>query len=243
MSDKLRIGFIPLVDATALIVAVDKGFCRSGRAERRTGTRSVLVECPRQAQHRFVRRRASVVAGGNCLESGARSRQGSDRGAFHSGRERQCHHGVAHSLCRHCRCGRRRSARSEGVGTGARASCRERKEKRARSAHFRHDVSVLPSQLSSAFLDGGGRRRSRRRCAPRGAAAALHGGKPCERSRRRFLRRRAVEFGRGRSRHRPHSALRLRDFGARLGESAGGARAVGGGQSRGVFGLVRAHQR
>jgi ABC-type nitrate/sulfonate/bicarbonate transport system substrate-binding protein len=27
MSDKLRIGFIPLADATALIVAVDKGFC------------------------------------------------------------------------------------------------------------------------------------------------------------------------------------------------------------------------
>ena len=27
MSDRLRIGFIPLVDATALIVAVDKGFC------------------------------------------------------------------------------------------------------------------------------------------------------------------------------------------------------------------------
>ncbi|MBV8790658.1 MAG: ABC transporter substrate-binding protein, partial [Pseudolabrys sp.] len=29
MSDALRIGFIPLADATALIVAVDKGFCAS----------------------------------------------------------------------------------------------------------------------------------------------------------------------------------------------------------------------
>ena len=27
MSDKMRIGFIPLADASALIVAVDKGFC------------------------------------------------------------------------------------------------------------------------------------------------------------------------------------------------------------------------
>ena len=27
MSDRLRIGFIPLCDATALLIAVDKGFC------------------------------------------------------------------------------------------------------------------------------------------------------------------------------------------------------------------------
>ena len=70
-------------------------------------------------------------------------------------------------------------------------------------------------QLSSALLDGGGRRRSGRGRAAGGAAAALHGRKPRQQARRRLLRRRAVEFGRGRSRHRPHPAFRLRDPGAR----------------------------
>lgn len=31
MSERLRIGFIPLVDAAALIVAADKGFCAADR--------------------------------------------------------------------------------------------------------------------------------------------------------------------------------------------------------------------
>ena len=42
-----------------------------------------------------------------------------------------------------------------------------------------------------------------------------------------LLRRRAVEFGRGRSRHRPHPAFRLGNPAARGGEGAGGARAAG----------------
>ena len=43
-----------------------------------------------------------------------------------------------------------------------------------------------------------------------GAAAALHGRKPCQRPCGRLLRRRAVELGRGRSRRRAHPAFRLR---------------------------------
>ena len=52
---------------------------------------------------------------------------------------------------------------------------------------------------------GGGRcRPGRGRCCVAGAAAALHGGEPAEPAGGRVLRRRAVESGRGRSRHRSH---------------------------------------
>ena len=95
------------------------------------------------------------------------------------------------------------------------------------AADLRHDVSVLDPQLSSALLDGGGRRRSGRGRAARRAAAALHGREPCQQACRCLLRRRAVEFGRGRSRHRLHPAFRLGNPAARRREGAGVRAAAG----------------
>ena len=67
---RLRIGFIPLADAAALIVAVDKGFLANEGPRCRAGARGVLVERARQAQYRPVRCRASAGAGGNRLSLG-----------------------------------------------------------------------------------------------------------------------------------------------------------------------------
>ena len=52
---RLRIGFVPLCDATALIVAVDKGFAARRRARRRTGARSVdaMTLCSFFALHKI----------------------------------------------------------------------------------------------------------------------------------------------------------------------------------------------
>ncbi len=55
MTDKpLRIGFIPLVDASALIVAVDKGFTAAEGLDVTLVREAVVVERARQAQHRSV---------------------------------------------------------------------------------------------------------------------------------------------------------------------------------------------
>ena len=239
----LRIGFIPLADAAALIVAVDKGFRRRGRPRRRAGARGVVVERARQAQYRPVRRRASARAGRDRLEPRARPRQGADRRAVRARPERQCHHGVAGALCGAADAAdgdlpdpmvsARALARVVAAAQGARRG----------TAHLRHDVPVLHPQLSAALLDGGRRRRSRRGRAAGGAAAALHGGEPRERACRRLLRRRAVEFGRGRSRHRPHPAFRVGDRDARCREGAGGARSAGPTRIRMLVArLVRAHR-
>ena len=59
-----------------------------------------------------------------------------------------------------------------------------------------------------------------------------------------LLRRRAMEFGRGRSRHRPHPAFRFRDLRACHREIARRAPALGRGEPRIVLArLVRAHRR
>ena len=211
-----------------------QGLRRRGRPRRRTGARSVVVERARQAQYRPVRCGAPAGAGRDRVEPGAWPRQGADRGAVRARRERQCHHRLAALYAEIIEAAADGDiARSDGVGARAGARGRRRASARRRAAHLRHDVSVLDPQLSAALLDGGRRRRSRRGRAPRGAAAALHGGEPRQRACRRLLRRRAVELGRGRSRHRPHPAFRRREIlAARRREGAGGARALGGGESR-----------
>ena len=99
MTAPLRIGFIPLVDAAALIIAVDKGFCCRRGARRHPGAGSVVVERARQAQYRPVRRRASAGAGRDRLQPRARPRQGADRRALQSRPQRQRDHGVAGAAC------------------------------------------------------------------------------------------------------------------------------------------------
>ena len=48
---KLRIGYIPLVDAAALLVAVDFGFTAAENLNVDFGAGSVMVERTRQAQY------------------------------------------------------------------------------------------------------------------------------------------------------------------------------------------------
>ena len=97
---RLRIGFIPLADATALIIAVDKGF---------TAAEGLDVELVREVSWSNVRDKLNIglfdaahliapVAIASSL--GHRPRQGADRRAVRARRERQCHHGVAGALCR-----------------------------------------------------------------------------------------------------------------------------------------------
>ena len=187
-----------------------------------------MVERPRQAQYRPVRRRASAGAGRDRLQPRARARQGADRGAVQSRPQWQRDHGVAGAACGDHGRDRRRSVRSDGDRAGAGARRRRAAQERRRTADLRHDLSVFHPQLSAAVLDGGRRRRSRRGRSPRGAAAALHGGQSGQRSGRRVLRRRALEFDRGRSWRRPHPAFRLGHPGARRGEGARGpAKLVG----------------
>ena len=177
-----------------------QGLLRGRRARCRAGARSVVVEHARQAQHRPVRRRASDRAGRDRVEPGPRPHQGADRRAVRARRERQRHHGLARAARGARRSGRGRHPRSDGVGARrSRAWSRQRKATRRRAAHLRHDVPVLDAQLSSALLDGGGRRRSGRGRAARRAAAALHGGEPAEQamsmrsaSARRGIRSRSI---------------------------------------------------
>ena len=199
-SESLRIGFIPLTDATALIVAVDKGF---------TAKQGLSVDLVREVSWSNMRDKLNIgvfdaahliapVAIASSLGIG--HRQGADRGAVCARRERQCHHGVAGAAQRadywRPTAG---SDRSEGLGASAGACRRRAAQARRRPADLRHDVSVLHPQLSSALLDGGGRRRSGRGCAPRRAAAALYGGESFQTARstasasaRRGIRSRSI---------------------------------------------------
>ena len=220
--------------------------CRRGGADRRgrqglrrrrgprcrARARSVVVERARQAQYRLVRCRAPACAGGDRVEPRHRPRQGADRRAVRAGGERQRHHGVARALRRHRRRGGRQHRRSDGVGARARPRRRQAQGQGRGAADLRDDLPVLDPQLSSALLDGGRRRRSRRGCPSGRAAAALHGRQPRQRTRRRLLRGCALEFGRGRPRRRLHPAFRVGDPAARGREGAGDARPLGAGAPR-----------
>ena len=208
---RLRIGFIPLADAAALIVAVDKGFAAAEGLD---------VELVREVSWSNVRDKLNIglfdaahllapVAIASSLGLG--HVQGADRGAVRSRPQRQRHHGLARAVC-----GAWPSAADGDIAdpmVSARALARVVAAAQGARAQepltFGMTFPVLHPQLSAALLDGGRRRRSRRGRAARRAAAALHGGEPRQRPRRCLLRRRALEFGRGRPRHRPHPAFRL----------------------------------
>ena len=211
MSDRLRIGFIPLCDASALLVAVDKGFAAAegleielvrevswsnmrdklniGHFDAAHLIAPVAIASSLGLGHIKVPIIAPFALGvnGNAITRLTRAARGSARG------------------------GRGRHPRSDGVGAGPRARGRGAQGRPRGAAHLRHDLPILDAQLSPALLDGGGRRRSGRGRAAGGAAAALHGGEPAEPAGGRVLRRRAVEFGRGRSRHRSHPAFQFGD--------------------------------
>ena len=228
MSTPLHVGFIPLVDAAALIVAVDKGFAAE------EGLDVTLV---REVSWSNVRDKLNIglfdaahllapVAIASSLGIGhvkvpivAPFNLGINGNAITV--SPALHAAIMAELD---------GDRFDPMATAlalARVVAARRKTRR-RTAHLRDDLSVLDPQLPAAFLDGGGRGRSRRGCAPRRAAAALHGGDSRRRPDRWLLRRRALEFDRGRSRCRPHPAFRLRHPGAGGGESAGDPARLGG---------------
>ena len=208
---RLRIGFIPLCDATALIVAVDKGFCAAEGLD---------VELVREVSWSNVRDKLNIglfdaahliapVAIASSLGLGhvkvpivAPFALGVNGNAIT----------VSPALY-----ARARAAADGDLAdpmVSARALARvvaARKRKGQEPLTFGMTFPVLDAQLSSALLDGGRRRRSGRGRAARRAAAALHGREPRQQACRRVLRRRAVEFGRGRSRHRLHPAFRVGD--------------------------------
>ncbi len=221
---RLRIGFIPLADAAALIVAVDKGFAAA---------EGLNVELVREVSWSNVRDKLNIglfdaahllAPVAIASKSRHRARQGADRGAVRAGDERQRHHGVARALRRHRRRRGRQHRRSDGVGARARPRRRQAQGQGRGAADLRDDLPVLDPQLSSALLDGGRRRRSRRGCPSRRAAAAIYGRQSGQWTRRRVLRGCALEFGRGRPRRRFHPAFRIGDSPARGREGAGDAR-------------------
>ena len=94
-TQKLRIGFMPLVDAATLIVAVDMGFAKAEGLDIGFSPRGLLVQHSRQARHRSFRRRAFADADGDRFDAGSRAYQGAFRSACEPFHERQCDHPVA----------------------------------------------------------------------------------------------------------------------------------------------------
>ena len=229
---KLRIGFIPLADAAALIVAVDKGFAAAEGLD---------VELVREVSWSNVRDKLNIglfdaahllapVAIASSLGIG--HVKVPILAPFNLGLN-----GNAITVSPALYAALADAAAGDLVDpmVSARALARvvvARRKAGRRAAHLRHDLSVLHPQLPAAFLDGGRRRRSGRGYPPGGAAAALYGGQPRQSSGRCVLRRRALELGRGRSRRRPYPAFRLGDPAARGREGSGGAQPVGGGTAR-----------
>ncbi|MGY3291676.1 hypothetical protein ACVWWP_004743 [Bradyrhizobium sp. LM3.6] len=175
MTAPLRIGFIPLVDAAALIVAVDKGFAAAEGLD---------VELVREVSWSNVRDKLNIglfdaahllapVAIASSLGLGhvkvpiaAPFNLGINGNAITV--SPALHAALMEEID---------GDRFDPLAT-AKALARvvaKRRKAGGRSVDLRHDLPVLHPQLPIAVLDGGGRRRSRRGCAPRGAAAALHG--------------------------------------------------------------------
>ena len=249
MTTPLHIGFIPLVDAAALIVAVDKGFAAAEGLDV-TLVREVSWSNVRDKLNIGLFDAAHLLAPVAIASSlGLGHVKVPIVAPFNLGLNGNA---ITVSPALHAAImGEIEGDRLDPMATAlalARVVASTAQERRG-TADLRHDVSVLDPQLSAAVLDGGGRRRSRRGRSPGGAAAALHGGQPRQWSCRCVLRRRALEFGRGRSRRRPHPAFRLRHPGARGGEGAGGqAELVGkesgraGGPGPGAYPRRRIHR-
>ena len=100
MTTPLHIGFIPLVDAAALIIAVDKGFAAAEGLDVKL-VREVSWSNVRDKLNIGLFDAAHLGAGGDRVEPRAWTRQGADCGAVQSGPQRQCDHGIAGAACGH----------------------------------------------------------------------------------------------------------------------------------------------
>ena len=173
--DRLRIGFIPLADAAALIIAADKGF---------TAAEGLDVELVREVSWSNIRDKLNIgvfdaahliapVAIASTLGLGhVKVPIVAPFGLGVNGNAITVSPALHAAISTAAR--RWRYRRPDGVGARARAGGRAPQGRRRGAAHLRHDVSVLDPQLSTALLDGGGRRRSGRGRAARGVAAAHH---------------------------------------------------------------------
>ena len=116
MSGPLQIGFIPLVDAAALIIAVDKGF---------PAQEGLDVNLVREVSWSNVREKSISACSmpricwrrSRSLRLGHRPCQGADRRPLQSRHQRQRHHGVAGAACGDLGRDRGRSLRSPGDRT------------------------------------------------------------------------------------------------------------------------------
>src|SRR6478752_2039399 len=209
MNTALHIGFIPLIDAAALLVAVDKGF---------TKTEGLDVTLAREVSWSNVRDKLNIGlfdAAHLMAPIAIASSLGFGHvkvpivASFNLGLNGNA---ITVSPALHAAILREVEGDPfDPMVTGARAGARRSysAQERCGPPDFRYDLSVFHPQLPIEVLDGGGWRRSRGRRSVGGAAAALYGGQSCQRTGRCVLRRRALEFGRGRSWHRPHPEFRV----------------------------------
>ena len=157
----MRIGFIPLADAAALIVAVDKGFAPHEGLD---------VELVREVSWSNVRDKLNIglFDAAHLLAPVAIA---SSLGLGHvkvpivapfnlglNGNAITVSPALHAALWRELR---RRSADPLATAQALARVVAARKKRGRRAADLRHDVPVLDAQLSTALLDGGGRRRSR----------------------------------------------------------------------------------
>ena len=160
MSERLRIGFIPLADAAALLIAVDKGFCAAEGLD---------VELVREVSWSNVRDKLNIglfdaahliapIAIASSLGLGhikvpivapfglgVNGNAITVSPALHAALRDAADGDLLDPMVQRQGARARRGA-AQGAGRGA--------------AHLRHDLPVLDPQLSSALLDGGRRRRS-----------------------------------------------------------------------------------
>ena len=143
MMTPLHIGFIPLVDAAALIVAVDKGF---------TAAEGLDVNLVREVSWSNVRDKLNIglLDAAHLLAPVAIA---SSLGLGHvkvpiAAPFTLGINGNAITVSQGAACGdpardRRRPVRSDGDGAGAGAGGRQARPKRRRAPDLRHDLSVL----------------------------------------------------------------------------------------------------
>src|SRR6187397_779389 len=173
MTTPLHIGFIPLVDASALIIAVDKGFATAEGLD---------VTLTREVSWSNVRDKLNIghFDAAHLLAPVAIA---SSLGLGH----------VKLPIVAPFNLGLNGNAIT--VSPALHAAIMAEIEGDA--------TDPMATALALARVVAGRRGRSRRGRSSGRAAAAVYGGQPCQWPCRRVLRRRAMELGRGRSRRRP----------------------------------------
>ena len=158
--DAMRIGFIPLVDAAALIIAVDKGFAAE---------EGLAIELMREVSWSNIRDKLNIglFDAAHLLAPLAIA---SSLGIGHvkvpllapfmlglNGNAITVSPGLYDALA----VAAKGDLDDPKVSAQALGRVVADGVARRRAAHFRHDLSVLDAQLSDPALDGGSRRRSR----------------------------------------------------------------------------------